>query len=129
VTILVAEDSRFLRLATERSLAKAGYRVITAGDGEEALRSARENRPDLVLLDMMLPKMSGIEVLQALRGDPNIANTPVIVLSGLSQKNEAKLLKAGATAYFEKSERMLEKDSAGLIHLIESVLANSNKPK
>jgi CheY-like chemotaxis protein len=57
-TILVVEDSRFLRIADERILVKAGYRVIVAGDGEEALRVAAENLPDAILLDMMLPKMA-----------------------------------------------------------------------
>jgi CheY-like chemotaxis protein len=66
--ILLIEDSKFQRIASERALVKAGYDVIQAGDGEAGLRIARENIPDLVLLDMMLPKVSGNDVLRALKG-------------------------------------------------------------
>src|ERR1022692_4934084 len=65
--ILLVEDSKFLRLATERALARAGYETSSAVDGEEALRVAREKMPDLILLDMLLPKMSGPDVLKALK--------------------------------------------------------------
>jgi CheY-like chemotaxis protein len=125
MTILVAEDSRFLRLATERALVKAGYKVMSAADGQEALRVARESRPDLILLDMMLPKMTGPDVLQALKKDPLTVHIPVIILSGLSQKNETKLLEAGAAAYFEKSQTMWGEGTTGLIQLIENVLAKA----
>src|ERR1017187_120005 len=67
--ILLVEDSKFLRLATERALARAGYEMSSASDGEEALRVAREKVPDLILLDMLLPKMSGPDVLKALKQD------------------------------------------------------------
>jgi DNA-binding response OmpR family regulator len=67
--ILLIEDSKFQRIANERALLRAGYSVIHAGDGDEGLRSARENNPDLILLDMMLPKLSGLDVLRALKGD------------------------------------------------------------
>ena len=63
--ILLVEDSKFLRLATERALARVGYEMSSAADGEEALRVAREKLPDLILLDMLLPKMSGLDVLKA----------------------------------------------------------------
>ncbi len=62
--ILLVEDSKFLRLATERALARAGYEINSAPDGEEALRLAKEKLPDLILLDMLLPKMSGPDVLR-----------------------------------------------------------------
>jgi len=67
--ILLVEDSKFLRLATERALARAGYEMSSAADGEEALRLAREKLPDLILLDMLLPKVSGPDVLKALKKD------------------------------------------------------------
>src|ERR1700719_3975184 len=104
-TVLLIEDSRFLRIANERLLAKAGYRVISAEDGEEALRKIHLDRehPDIILLDMMMHKMSGPEVLKALKQDSVTARIPVIVLTSLSQKNEAKLLREGAAAYIEKS--------------------------
>jgi PleD family two-component response regulator len=85
--ILIVGDSRFLRLANERALIKAGHNVITAPDGEEGLHFTRKRKPDLVILDMMLPKRSGQEVLHALRGDPETAVMPVIVLTSLPQCN------------------------------------------
>ena len=98
--ILIVEDSRLLRIATERTLVKAGYEVITAADGEEGLRLALESKPDLVVLDMMLPKLSGQEVLQQLRLNPSSASTPVIVLTSLPQSNREKLMSEGASLYF-----------------------------
>ena len=111
--VLLVEDSKFLRLANERVLTKAGYEVCTAEDGEAALRLANEKRPDVILLDMMLPKLSGPEVLRALKKDPLTTSIPVIVLTSLSQKNEEKLLGEGAEAYFEKSSLDLDKIPIG----------------
>lgn len=122
VKVLLIEDSKFQRIANERALIKAGHSVIHAGDGEEGLRAACESAPDLVLLDMMLPKVSGLDVLRALKGDPLVKHIPVIVLSGLGQANEAKLLKEGAAAFFVKSEKSLENNSSILIQAVEKVL-------
>src|SRR5579872_3450102 len=102
-TVLIIEDSKFLRMANERILAKAGYRVLGASDGEEGLRLAQEASPDLVLLDMMLPKLSGLEVLQSLKRSPATGSIPVVVLTSLSQKNEGKLRQVGAVGFLEKS--------------------------
>ena len=101
--VLLVDDSRFLRMANECALCKAGYQVSTAADGEEALRVANDKLPDIILLDMMLPKISGTEVLRALKANPATRDIPVIVLTSLSQRNEEKLLSEGAAAYFEKS--------------------------
>ena len=76
--ILLVEDSKFLRMANARALGKAGFRVVTANDGEEALRIAIDDRPDLILLDMLLPKMGGVEVLRALRKNPSTSTTPIV---------------------------------------------------
>jgi len=121
--ILLIEDSRFQRIANERALVKAGYVVIQAGDGEEGLRVARKDIPDLVLLDMMLPKVSGLDVLRALKSDVLVKHIPVIVLSALGQGNETKLLNEGAAAFVTKSEKSLENNSSALIETMESVLA------
>jgi DNA-binding response OmpR family regulator len=67
--MLLVEDSKFQRVANGRALIRAGYDVVYAADGEEGLVAARENLPDLILLDMMLPKMSGLDVLRALKAD------------------------------------------------------------
>jgi DNA-binding response OmpR family regulator len=123
--ILLIEDSKFQRIANERALVKAGYGVIHAGDGEQGLRVARESIPDLILLDMMLPKLSGLDVLRALKGDVLVKHIPVIVLSGLGQANEAKLTSEGAAAFVMKSEKSFQNDSLFLIRTVESVLTQS----
>ena len=126
-TILLVEDSKLLRLAGERALHRAGYRVCTAADGEAALRSAGENHPHVILLDMLLPKVSGLEVLRALKRNDQTKNIPVIVLTSLAQANEAKLMSEGAAAFFEKSEHILQDDYSELLHKVESVLTKSGE--
>jgi CheY-like chemotaxis protein len=120
--ILLVDDSKFLRLATERALARAGYEVSTAMDGEQALDLARQKMPDLILLDMLLPKMSGPDVLKALKIDPVTAGIAVVVFTGLSQKNAARLQKDGACGFLDKSELGLDKGcDAFLVALAEIV--------
>src|SRR5215470_11177294 len=126
-TILLVEDSRFLCLANERALSRAGYRVVTAADGEIALEMARKHLPDLVVLDMMLPKLEGLGVLRVLRRDPRTAGIPVIVLTSLAQRNEARLIGEGAVAYFAKSDLMFEKGSEEFIRAVENVLGTRSK--
>jgi CheY-like chemotaxis protein len=120
--ILLVEDSKFLKITGERLLTKAGFAVVTAQDGEEAVRIARQTIPDLVLLDMLLPKLSGQQVLLALKADPLTAAIPVVILSSLSQQNEEKLKKAGAAAYFEKAKLVEDANSGKLVAAIEEVL-------
>jgi CheY-like chemotaxis protein len=122
--ILLVEDSKFLRLATERALARAGYDMSSAADGEEALRLAREKMPDLILLDMLLPKMSGPDVLKALKTDPETKSIPVVVMSGLSQKNAARLQQDGAIGFLEKSSLELDKGSQKLLDALHEILQN-----
>jgi twitching motility two-component system response regulator PilH len=103
-TVLLVEDSKILQLACQRVLTKAGYRVLTAEDGEKAVVIAHEEFPDIILLDMMLPKLSGPEVMNYLKKDPSTAHIPVVVLTGLSKKNEDKLRRDGSAAFIEKSQ-------------------------
>jgi len=123
--ILLVEDSKFQRIANERALVKAGYTVIQAADGEEGLRAARDTIPDLILLDIMLPKVSGLDVLRILKLDGLVKHIPIIVLSGLGQANEGKLLNEGAAAFLVKSEKSMENNSLALIQIVESVLAGA----
>jgi len=118
--VLLIDDSKVMRVACEGALGRAGHQVISAVDGDQGLKLVREAKPDLVLLDMMLPKMSGLDLLQAIKEDPAVAQIPVIIFTSLSQKNEAKLMKAGAAAYLEKTE-MLANNSAGLLQAIERI--------
>ena len=127
--VLLVEDSKFLRMANERALSKAGFEVSTAADGEEALKVAGDKLPDIILLDMLLPKLSGPDVLKALKANPATKDIPVIVLTSLSQKNEEKLLSEGAAAYFEKSTLELDKSSDRLAAAVETVLRQVNHQK
>lgn len=120
--ILIVEDSRFLRAAIERTLAKAGHEVTSTADGREALLAARNSLPALILLDMMLPGLEGTCVLKELKKDASTSHIPVIVLTGLSKANETKLKKAGAAAYIEKSSLDLGKTADLLVQTIASVL-------
>ena len=113
--ILLVEDSKFLRLASERALTRAGYEVFGAMDGDEALLLAREKMPDLVLLDMLLPKMSGLDVLKALKESPETRAIPVVVLTGMSQKNSARLQADGAFGFLEKAGLEMDKGSGKLL--------------
>jgi len=122
IKILLAEDSKFLRLATERALSRAGYDVCSAADGEEALRLVREKLPDLVLLDMLLPKMSGPDVLAALQKDALTKAIPVVVMTGMSQKNAERLQNDGAFGFLEKSALELDKGSEKLLAAVQQIL-------
>ena len=120
--ILLVEDSKFLRLATGRALAHAGYEMTFAGDGDEALLMAGENLPDLILLDMMLPKMSGPDVLKALKKEPVTAAIPVVVLTGLSQANSDRLLSDGACAFLTKADLALDQGAEPLLVALRKIV-------
>jgi CheY-like chemotaxis protein len=122
--VLLVEDRKFLRMSTERALTKAGYEVVCAGDGEEALRLAREHLPALVLLDMMLPKVSGPEVLKALKQDSATAGIAVMVLTSLSPKNAKALEKDGAVGFFEKTDLMLGSGPSSLVAAVQKILSD-----
>jgi len=120
--ILLIDDSKLQRWAVQRILTGAGYGVTAAADGEEGLRMAQQGPHDLILLDMMLPKVDGPAVLASLKQDAKTAATPVIVMTGLSQKNESKLMEAGAAAFYQKSELGVETGTKSLLDLIHRVL-------
>ena len=127
--ILLVEDSKPIRRENETVLQQAGYEVICAEDGETALQMAREQRPDLILLDMILPKVSGPEVLRSLKSDGSTATIPVVVLSSLSEKNRQKLLDAGAEEYLEKNLVMPSRGMNWLPKALESVICRSNRKR
>jgi len=129
VKILLVEDSKLLRLTNERTLVKAGYDVISAEDGEEALRCAKEQKPDLILLDLLLPKVSGLEVLTRLKHNRDTAKIPVVALSGLSDKNRQRLLDAGADEYLEKNSVITEKGLNRLPKVLEDVICRINRKR
>jgi CheY-like chemotaxis protein len=122
IKILLVEDSKFLRLATERALSRAGYSVTSAVDGDQALLLVHQNKPDLILLDMLLPKTSGPDVLKALKQDPATKLIPVVVMTGMSQKNAPRLQQDGALAFLEKSALELDKGSEKLLSALQKIL-------
>ena len=123
--ILLIEDSKFMRVAVQRALNGAGYTVHTANHGEAGLRAARETLPDLILLDLVLPTISGLDVLKALKKDAITKSIPVIVLAALSAPAKEELLNEGATACMEKSDKLLENNSAALIHTVTQVVGRA----
>jgi len=127
VKILLVEDSKTIRKENESALQNAGYEVICAEDGESALQMAQEQHPDLILLDMILPRMSGPEVLKHLKSEPATAEIPVVVLSGLSEKNREKLLEEGAEEYLEKNSLMPSRGINLLPNKLENVICRINR--
>jgi two-component system phosphate regulon response regulator PhoB len=106
--ILLVEDDRFLRRACETSLQQRGFSVKSACDGEVGLRMAREAIPDLILLDLLMPKVSGIELLRELRADPATAGIPVVILSNSSrEEDKAHASQLGALGYYVKANLSL----------------------
>jgi DNA-binding response OmpR family regulator len=107
--VLLVEDDRFLRRACEASLRQRGFDVATAPDGEEALRQARATPPDIVLLDMLMPKLSGLEVLRALKADDATRGIPVLVLSNSSREQDVQeVMRLGAVGYLVKADLSLK---------------------
>ena len=125
--ILLVEDSLTIRRANESALHKAGYEVISAEDGETALQLAREQKPDLILLDMILPKLSGPEVLHRLKAEAATAEIPVVVLSSLTEKNREKLMGEGAEEYIEKNTLMPMPGMNLLPKMLENIICRINR--
>jgi CheY-like chemotaxis protein len=102
--VVVADDDRMFRKAAETTLRRQGYSVATASDGEEALQLIRSEQPDIIVLDLIMPKLQGFDVLQILKQDTLTSAIPVIVLSSLTQEQDKQeALDLGAVAYFNKS--------------------------
>ncbi|MBZ5679928.1 MAG: response regulator [Acidobacteriia bacterium] len=127
--ILLVEDSKPIRRENERVLIQAGYEVICAVDGESALRFAHEEKPDLILLDLLLPKMGGREVLLNLKSDPVTADIPVVVLSSLTEKNRQKLIEDGAEEYIEKNTLMPVYGVNLLPKMLENIVCRINRKR
>jgi CheY-like chemotaxis protein len=123
--ILLIEDSKFMRVTVQRALTGAGYTVHTANHGEAGLRAARETLPHLIVLDLVLPTISGLDVLKALKRDTITKSIPVIVLAAFSEPTKEELLNEGAAAYVEKSDKLLENDSVALIHTVTQVVGKA----
>jgi two-component system cell cycle response regulator DivK len=102
-TILYVEDNEFNRKIVKQLLAQTKYQLREATDGETGLRMAHEEAPDLILMDVQLPKMSGLEATRRLRADPQTAAIPIVVITSYALGGDAEKAKdAGATAYLAK---------------------------
>jgi DNA-binding response OmpR family regulator len=107
--ILIVEDDKFLRLLLERKLKNENFEVVAAEDGEEALEKIVTEKPDLILLDIILPKKSGFAVLQEINKDENLKRIPVFIISNLGQPEDIERGKnLGAKEYFVKAGLSLE---------------------
>ncbi len=101
--VLIVDDEQNILISLEYLMRREGYEVRVARDGEEGLRSLRDQPPDLVLLDVMMPKLNGFEVCQAIRADSALAGVRVLMLSAKGREAEiAKGLSIGADAYISK---------------------------
>lgn len=101
--ILIADDEPNIVISLEFLMKREGFNVLIANDGEEAVQRIRSERPDLVLLDVMMPKKSGFEVCQEVRSDPELANLRILMLTAKGRDTEvAKGLALGADAYMTK---------------------------
>jgi DNA-binding response OmpR family regulator len=101
--ILVADDDADVRELVVFRLEHAGYEVISAGDGEEALALAHERKPDLCVVDVMMPKLDGLEVTQRLRSTPELAATPILLLTASAHDSAVQRgMDAGADDYIAK---------------------------
>jgi CheY-like chemotaxis protein len=107
--VLLVEDDNNLREIFEMRLQAEGYNTVTAGDGEEALSVAMKEKPDLIIADVMMPKLSGFEMLENLRAAPEMASTKVVMMTALGQaEDRARGEKLGVIKYLVKSQVTLE---------------------
>ncbi len=107
--IVCAEDDKMISTALAEGFKNAGFEVTPAYDGEEALAKIKEIKPDVVLLDIMMPKMDGIAVVWEMKADAEIAGIPVVMLTNLSDPDTvSKILETGVTDYLLKSEQTID---------------------
>jgi two-component system cell cycle response regulator DivK len=120
-TIMVVEDNEFSRDALSRRLARRGYRIVLAVDGAEAIDLARAEQPDLILMDLGLPRVDGWEATRQLKGNPETRHIPIIVLSAHAMTNDRdKALQAGGDEFDTKPVRFNP-----LLEKIEGLLARA----
>lgn len=117
--ILVGEDDKFLSKVYKTKLSKAGYEVENAMTGEQVIEMARKKKPDLILLDLIMPIKDGFQTLQELKADPKLKNVKVVILSNLRQEEDRqRVLDLGAEEYVVKANVPF----AEILKLIEKYL-------
>jgi len=119
--VLIVDDDTVVRRMLQLSFESEGFDVLTAGDGLEGLESMRANKPDVVVLDIMMPKLDGMKVMRELNDDDDLRGTPVILLSAKATSLDIELgLKAGAADYVTKPC-----DPIDLVDRVRSLLAKT----
>lgn len=107
-TILIVEDDRYLTKAYSIKIKNAGFNVLLSDNGSDGLLIAKEKKPDLIVLDLLLPRVDGFEFLKRIKADEEMKNIPVLTISVLGQKtDQQRALDLGAEAYFIKTEYKL----------------------
>ncbi len=118
--ILLIEDDPFLVDIYKTKLNEVGYEVLTAFDGDEAMRKVKEEKPDVVLLDIVLPNIDGWEILRKIKKDDELKELEVIILSNLGQKEEVeKGMKLGASKYIIKAHHTPSEVAAEVKKILE----------
>lgn len=107
--ILLVEDEPILSNLLRQRLEKENFQVTLARDGSEAIKSLKQEKPDLILMDIILPKISGFEVMEAMKSDPTLQSAPVVVISNLGQESDVERGQSlGAVGYFVKAQLSVE---------------------
>ncbi len=102
-TVLYVEDNEYNRKIVRQMLTRTAYRLLEASDGEAGVSMARETLPDLILMDVQLPKLSGLDATRAIRADPRTAHIPLVVVTSFALSgDDRKAMEAGASAYLAK---------------------------
>ncbi len=124
--VLVVEDDEFLTDLLKQKFSKEEFSFFVARDGESGIRKAQERKPDLILLDILLPGMNGYEVLKNLKSDPSLANIPVIILSNFGQRNDIeKARQLGAMKFLVKATSDLDDIVTNIKNVIQKHGASS----
>lgn len=123
-SILIADDSRTVVHALKLILERAGYEIVTAGDGAQAVDRARTHQPDLILMDIVMPVMNGFEAMRALKNAPATAAIPVVCISGEQQSDRAWGARLGVKGFLSKP---ISKEQ--LLLMVRFVLAQARKER
>lgn len=119
--VLLVEDDQFLSSLLKNRLIKEGVEVLYAKDGQEAIDVLRDNKPDLILLDLILPKKSGFEVMEMVKDDPQLQNPPIIIISNLGQPEDIQRGQdLGAVEYFIKAKTSIDDLILNIIDFLKS---------
>lgn len=124
IKLLIVDDDMTLRELYEERMKAEGYIIVSASDGEEAIEKATKEKPDLILLDIMMPKINGIDVMKMLRGKEETAHIPIIILTALVQEvDKIKDMMKPFDSYLVKSE-IMPKD---VVETIKTCLSKADK--